>query len=111
MTLDIVNNLGNIYTNLGKLVEAENTYQRALKGYEITLGIYDERTREVLAAFIDLGIAPYRTLGRRPDQAEIGSISKQHVEAIDNKVQSFLTIVDKVIRKELRGSRNCISHS
>lgn len=109
LTLDTVNNLGNIYANLGKLVEAENAYQRALKGYEITLGIHHERTREVLAAFIDLGIAPYRTLARRPDQAEIDSISKQHVEAIDNKVQSFPTIVDEVIRKELRGSRNCLS--
>lgn len=117
MTLDTVNNLGNIYANLGKLVEAENAYQRALKGYEVTLDIHDERTREVLAAFLGLGIAPYRTLGRRPDQkvaadvdeAEIGSISKQHVEAIDDKVQSFPTIVDEVIRKELRGSQNCLS--
>ena len=93
-------------------MEAENAYQRALKGYEVALGVHDKRTREVLAAFLDLGIAPHRTLGRRPnqevaadvDEAETNSISEQHVEAIDNKVQPFPKIVDEVIRKELRGS-------
>ncbi len=33
-TLDTVNNLGNLYSNQGKLVEAEKMYQRALEGYE-----------------------------------------------------------------------------
>ncbi|KAL8810966.1 MAG: hypothetical protein Q9223_007633 [Gallowayella weberi] len=116
-TLDIVSNLGNIYANLGKLVEAENAYQRALKGYEINLGVHDERTREVLAAFLGLGIASHTTLGRRPDQdlatdideEEVGFISEQHVEAIDDKVQSFPKIVDEIIQKELKGSQNGLS--
>ena len=98
-------------------MEAENAYQRVLKGYEVTLGVHDERTYDVLAAFLGLGIAPYRTLGRRPDQevtadvdeAEIGSISEQHVEAFDDKVRSFPKIVDEVIRKELRDWQNNLS--
>ncbi|KAF2735262.1 hypothetical protein EJ04DRAFT_395228, partial [Polyplosphaeria fusca] len=34
-----VNNLGNLYADQGKLVEAEKMYQRALQGYEKTLGL------------------------------------------------------------------------
>jgi hypothetical protein len=33
-TLSIVNNLGILYQNQGKLGEAEQMYKRALKGYE-----------------------------------------------------------------------------
>ncbi|KAH8800849.1 hypothetical protein F5884DRAFT_685562, partial [Xylogone sp. PMI_703] len=38
-TLDTVNNLANLYKNQGKLVEAEQMYQRALQGFENTIGI------------------------------------------------------------------------
>ena len=37
-TLDTVGNLGNLYGDQGKLVEAEKTYQRVLQGYEKALG-------------------------------------------------------------------------
>ena len=37
-TLNTVNNLGNLYRDQGKLVEAEKMYQRALQGYEKALG-------------------------------------------------------------------------
>jgi hypothetical protein len=37
LTLDTVNNLGILYWNQGKLKEAEEMYQRALKGYEEAL--------------------------------------------------------------------------
>jgi tetratricopeptide (TPR) repeat protein len=37
-TLDTVNNLGNLYTSQGKLVEAEQMYQQAIQGYEKALG-------------------------------------------------------------------------
>jgi len=37
-TLDTVNNLGNLYFNQGKLVEAEKMYERALQGKEEALG-------------------------------------------------------------------------
>ena len=37
-TLDTVNNLGNLYTNQGKLAEAEKIYIRALQGKEEALG-------------------------------------------------------------------------
>jgi tetratricopeptide (TPR) repeat protein len=37
-TLDTVNNLGNLYTNLGRLDEAEKMYQRALQGKEKAWG-------------------------------------------------------------------------
>ena len=36
--LDIVNNLGNLYSDWGKLQEAEAMYQRALEGYEKAWG-------------------------------------------------------------------------
>jgi hypothetical protein len=38
LTLDIVNNLGLVYWNQGKLAEAEQMYDRALQGYEKALG-------------------------------------------------------------------------
>jgi hypothetical protein len=34
LTLDTVNNLGNLYTDHDKLVKAEQMYQRALQGKE-----------------------------------------------------------------------------
>jgi tetratricopeptide (TPR) repeat protein len=37
-TLDTVNNLGNLYTNQGRLPEAESMYQRALSGFQTALG-------------------------------------------------------------------------
>ena len=37
-TLNTVKNLGNLYGDQGKLVEAETIYQRALQGYEKALG-------------------------------------------------------------------------
>ncbi|KAE9372964.1 HET-domain-containing protein [Stipitochalara longipes BDJ] len=37
-TLDIVNNLGDLYADQGKLAEAEQIYERALRGYEQALG-------------------------------------------------------------------------
>lgn len=39
LTLSTVNNLGALYTNQGKLKEAEATYQRVLKGREKALGL------------------------------------------------------------------------
>jgi hypothetical protein len=33
-TIDMVNNLGSLYVDQGKLGEAEKMYQRALRGYE-----------------------------------------------------------------------------
>jgi tetratricopeptide (TPR) repeat protein len=43
-TLDMVNNLGALYTDLGMLEEAEEMYQRALGGYEKALGVNDVTT-------------------------------------------------------------------
>src|SRR3569833_1941568 len=37
-TLDTVNNLGSLYVDQGRLVEAESMYQRALKGKEKAFG-------------------------------------------------------------------------
>jgi tetratricopeptide (TPR) repeat protein len=37
-TLDILNNLGNLYRDQGKLNEAEDMHQHALSGYEKALG-------------------------------------------------------------------------
>jgi tetratricopeptide (TPR) repeat protein len=37
-TLYTVSNLGNLYTNQGKLAKAEQMYKRALQGYEKALG-------------------------------------------------------------------------
>jgi tetratricopeptide (TPR) repeat protein len=38
-TLDTVNSLGNLYSDQGKLAEAEAMYDRALQGYEDALGL------------------------------------------------------------------------
>lgn len=39
-TLDTINNLGNLYADQGKLVEAEKMYRRALARYGKALGVY-----------------------------------------------------------------------
>ncbi len=39
LTLNTVNNLGTLYSNQGKLAEAEKMYIRALQGYKKTLGV------------------------------------------------------------------------
>ena len=44
-TLDTVNNLGILYSDQGKLKEAEEMYQRALAGKEKALGPDHDRTR------------------------------------------------------------------
>jgi hypothetical protein len=38
-TLQTVNNLGILYSNQGKLAEAEEMYRRALQGFEKALGV------------------------------------------------------------------------
>ncbi len=38
-TLDIVNNLGALYANQGKLAEAEQMYEQALQGREKALSV------------------------------------------------------------------------
>jgi tetratricopeptide (TPR) repeat protein len=47
-TLSTVGNLGNLYTNQGKLALAEQMYERALQGYEKALGA-DNITTYILA--------------------------------------------------------------
>jgi hypothetical protein len=58
-TLDMVNNLGNLYADQGKIVEAEEMYVRALRGYEKAFGTDHPRT-QIIA----------RNLCNRPKQHE-----------------------------------------
>ena len=51
-TLDTVNNLGILYTDQGKLAEAEAMYTRALEGYVEVLG--PERLSSYLPALITM---------------------------------------------------------
>jgi Tfp pilus assembly protein PilF len=48
VTLDTVNNLGNLHANQGKLGEAEQMYQRALRGKEKALGAVQKRCIELI---------------------------------------------------------------
>ncbi|KAH8723188.1 hypothetical protein GQ44DRAFT_741145 [Phaeosphaeriaceae sp. PMI808] len=64
-TLDIVNNLGNLYADLGRLNEAEKMYLQALQGYEKIWGPDHTSTLETVN---NLG-ALYADLGRL-DEAE-----------------------------------------
>ena len=43
-TLDMVNDLGNLYHKQGKLTLAEQMYERALRGYETGDGISKKRS-------------------------------------------------------------------
>src|SRR2546423_11176554 len=47
-TLNTVNNLGNLYKDQGKMVEAEAMYLRALQGYENALGAEHTMTRHTV---------------------------------------------------------------
>jgi tetratricopeptide (TPR) repeat protein len=66
-TLDTVNNLGIIYTDQGRLAEAEEMYKRALAGYEKALG--PEHT-STLRTVNNLGIF-YRDQGRLAEAEEM----------------------------------------
>jgi tetratricopeptide (TPR) repeat protein len=66
-TLDAVNKLGFLYKHQGKLKEAEEMYQRALKGYEKALGSDHKST---LAILNNLGFL-YRKQGKLKDAEEI----------------------------------------
>lgn len=116
-TLDTINNLGSLYGAQGKLERAEDTYKRALKGYEATLGPHHERTNEVLTAFLDLEIACHRTLQTRfdlqkfgidPNEVENGYVSKDHVEAIDENAQSFPNTVSEVFRRDSTTAKDSV---
>ena len=55
-TLDTVNNLGILYSNQGKLDEAEKMYERALRGYEEALGHENvEKYRPALNTIVNMG--------------------------------------------------------
>jgi tetratricopeptide (TPR) repeat protein len=60
-------NLGNLYKRLGKLVEAEKIYQRALQGYEKAWGPDDSRTLDL---FNNLGIL-YKKRGKLVDAEQM----------------------------------------
>src|SRR5437764_15068417 len=46
-TLSTVNNLGLLYKNQGKMVDAEEMYQRALRGYEKAVGNGHPRKQKI----------------------------------------------------------------
>ncbi len=46
--LDLINNLGNVWIQLGKLAEAEAMFQQALTGYRLVLGLEHESTLRAL---------------------------------------------------------------
>lgn len=48
LTLDIVNNMGNLYVNQGTLDQAETMYKRALAGKEKTLGLEHTSTLDIV---------------------------------------------------------------
>jgi hypothetical protein len=47
LTLIMVNNLGVLYENQGKMAEAEAMFLRALRGYENAVGADHPRTRVI----------------------------------------------------------------
>ena len=69
-TLHTVNNLGVLYRNQGKLVEAEKMYMRAMQGYENALGPENVATyRPALNTVNNLGDL-YRNQAK-PAEAEV----------------------------------------
>jgi tetratricopeptide (TPR) repeat protein len=73
LTLQTVNNLGNLYADQGKLGEAEQMYARALRGYEAALG--DQSVHRYLPALItmaNMGIL-YAELGESAKAREMYS--------------------------------------
>ena len=62
MTLVIVKSLGSLYSHKGKLIESEQLIQRALKGYERSLGAEHIQTLEIFIQLGDLYIEQKRLL-------------------------------------------------
>lgn len=53
-TLDRINSLGALYTNQGKLYDAEKLYRWALQGYEEALGPKNQRCQHLRDTIRDL---------------------------------------------------------
>ncbi|KAK3355237.1 tetratricopeptide repeat domain protein [Neurospora tetraspora] len=56
-TLDIVNSLGLLYSDQGRLKEAETMYQRALSGYSAALGSSHAKSLQVIKNIASLQLA------------------------------------------------------
>jgi len=86
LTLHTVNNLGLLYTNQGKLGEAEKIYQRALEGYEKALRRDHTST---LSTVNNLGLL-------YADQGKLGEAEKMYQRALEG--------YEKALRPELAAS-------
>jgi tetratricopeptide (TPR) repeat protein len=60
-TLMTVNNLGTLYSNQGKLAEAEQMYKRALAGYEKALGLEHKSTIRLAQRLSTLRTVPTKS--------------------------------------------------
>ena len=72
LTLGTVNNLGNLYSDQGRLKEAEAMYRRALEGYEKALGP-DHTSTLVIVNNLSLYILRryiLHIIGDRPSRAD-----------------------------------------
>ena len=72
-TLETVHNLGNLYSNQGKLVEAELVYQRALLGLQNSLGSEHPSTMIVMNNMNKLGLGNGKEAAERANPVVPGS--------------------------------------
>jgi tetratricopeptide (TPR) repeat protein len=94
-TLDTVNNLRLLYADRGKLVKAEQMYQRALQGYKKALGPVSVKTYvPALNTTQNLAIL-YKQLSRVSEAKEAYSRVLYGLEVVfkENRVTGFRTLL------------------
>lgn len=93
LTLDTVNNLGNLYANQGKLVEVEKIYQQVLDRYEEVQGL--EYT-SILKPVNNLGLL-YTNQGK---MVEAGKMYQRVLEGY-KRLRVLTYLLTKGIRRNL----------
>ena len=93
-----VNNLGNLYTDQGKLAEAEQMYVRALQGYEEALGNHVSSYSPALNTMFNLG-----HLFSKTNRAEMAEAMYKKAWSGFAAVQSPSSNVCRDIKRRLEG--------
>ena len=89
-TLDIVNSLGKVYLDQGKLVEAEMIYQRALDGYK-ALGLTNTRTVHVAGILGNL----YKRNQRKKAEMET-ALGSEHTSTLNTITCSSESVLSEI---------------
>jgi tetratricopeptide (TPR) repeat protein len=105
-TLDTVNNLGNLYKDLGRLNDAEKMYQRALDGYEKAISPRD------LVTFVPALKNMWAFASLRESQGRVDDTRHWYSQALVGYGKTFGPDHDKCkpLRNKLGKRQSCLAN-